>query len=136
MTDIREQAAKAARERATRGQRPDIDLGPGDIMLIEALTEMYLSGHAAGVADGARAFAEWLDDNYDEVISHSGKVAIFLAAQGTGLALFQAAPPDDDGGVPDPDMEDDPCEDCGHDASACDLCQHNPSAEKDGGEGA
>lgn len=51
MTDIREQAAQAARDRATRGQRPNIDLGPGDAILIEALTEMYLAGYEAAKAE-------------------------------------------------------------------------------------
>jgi hypothetical protein len=82
----------------------------------------YAEGHAAGVADGARAFIKHLVEREEKYLMQSEGVWIdfskfpwdriearFLAsrpAPGTGLALFQDAPPDDDGGVPDPDMED------------------------------
>jgi hypothetical protein len=59
--NIREAAAQAAREwfdqKTTSTQLAACEAG-------------YLLGHAAGVADGVREFAEWFDDKYDEVISH------------------------------------------------------------------
>jgi hypothetical protein len=56
MTDIREQAAKAARE--WRAQQLDPrdqfhDIGEAAVAI------GYELGHAAGVEDGARGFAEW-----------------------------------------------------------------------------
>jgi len=60
MTDIREQAAKAAREKL--GVPPsDDEAYPCQTCERDTFIHAYLLGHAAGVADGARAFADWLE---------------------------------------------------------------------------
>ena len=56
MTDIREAAAKAAREWEDEIDATENRPGTGEACFIDG----YLLGHAAGVADGARAEAEKL----------------------------------------------------------------------------
>jgi hypothetical protein len=79
--------------------------------LHEKIVALKASLTAAGFERGARAFAEWADKdprrwNHDILEMLAFWLAEGTSAPGTGLALFQDAPPDDDGGVPDPDMED------------------------------
>ena len=68
MTDIREQAAAAARECAYRnGSIACKDYG-GHV----ACAAGYELGHAAGFAAGARAFAEWCDGQEPDATAHQG----------------------------------------------------------------
>jgi hypothetical protein len=65
MTDIRDQAAKATTWAEEKMRDPEFrkiaeeEFGKMDVAE-KALAEAYLTGHAAGVEEGARAFAGWL----------------------------------------------------------------------------
>jgi hypothetical protein len=93
MTDIREQAAKAAREKL--GVPPsDDEAYPCQTCERDTFIHAYLLGHAAGFERGARALLEWAlstgvlsQSRHVAALTQEQILARFLAsAPGTGLA--------------------------------------------------
>ena len=116
-TDIRDRAAKAARDEARKVWKDWVWKSQEDINPAHCFQSGYLLGHAAGYADGARAFAEWLKSIGAEIEyledphgAHGGgelwceetpeiMLARFLAsrpAPGTGIAENETNRPEGD----------------------------------------
>lgn len=86
-TDIRAEASKAAREWWDHVGKLPRDMQPDPV---DAFEMGHLSGHAAGYADGARAFAEMLQRRSDDAIANK---RIEVLPLGTLLDLFLASLP-------------------------------------------
>jgi len=91
MTTLRAQAAAAAKEWELSESEVSGDCPRDDDGVLQAsgvFVAGYLLGHAAGVSEGARRFAEWLDETGHD-IAPSGVVGVTLFENAdSALAIF------------------------------------------------